>query len=231
MSSIYFTLGCTLSNVSFPPAGWQTPQCRHNAEQSLVSRVESGILVRTGKKKLWNEQLVAKRRPGRRPKLSAAYTLAPAMLPNCSWRMESTFHTVEEKAWGFSMRMEQPLWGTEEVENVRSRRASTGVDSKGWRTLKSTFCTRQCAERISYLVEVPHRVGQSSPGRVVCLPHPVGVAGDVQVHAVLDVLLAVTCTFQDFDCIPLSFVVFLSVTVAIVSNDHKSAQWVNDPVD
>lgn len=41
------------------------------------------------------------------------HTLAPAMLPNCSWRMDSTFHTVEEKAWGLSMRREQPAWKIE----------------------------------------------------------------------------------------------------------------------
>lgn len=40
------------------------------------------------------------------------HMLAPAMLPKCSWRMDSTFHTVEEKAWGLSIRSEQPLWTT-----------------------------------------------------------------------------------------------------------------------
>lgn len=123
-------------------------------------------------KNLTNEQSVAKRRPGQQIQFSAAHMFAPAMLPNCSWRMESTFHTVEEKAWGFSMRMEQPLWKMEEVKSGQLLRSSTNV-------LRGSF----------YLVEVPNRVGQSSPRRVVRLPHTVGVAGDVQVHTVLDVLL------------------------------------------
>lgn len=42
--------------------------------------------------------------------IGSTHTLAPAILPNCSCRMDSTFHTVEEKAWGFSRRREQPLW-------------------------------------------------------------------------------------------------------------------------
>lgn len=45
-SSPYLTLGCTLSSVSSPPAGPQTPQCRHNVEQSLVFQVVSGIWLK-----------------------------------------------------------------------------------------------------------------------------------------------------------------------------------------
>ena len=48
---------------------------------------------------------------GQRLSDRVTHTLAPAMLPNCSWRMDRTLHTVEEKAWGFSIRREQPLCG------------------------------------------------------------------------------------------------------------------------
>lgn len=43
VSSHYLTLGYTLSSVSSPPAESQTPQCRHNVEQSLVFLLVSGI--------------------------------------------------------------------------------------------------------------------------------------------------------------------------------------------
>lgn len=219
MSSIYFTLGCTLSSVSFPPAGRQTPQCRRNAEQSLVSRVESGILVRTRNCEMSNWS------PKEDQGDDHSSQLLTRWLPPCcrtaleGWRARST--QWRRKPGGSACG-----WSSHSGERRRSKMCNHGeparkVDSTGWRILKST----------SYLVEVPHCVGQSSSRRVVRLPRPVGVAGDVQVHAVLDVLLAVTCTFQDFDCILLSLVVFLSVMVAIVSNYYKSAQWVNDLVD
>lgn len=229
MSSIYFTLGCTLSSVSFPPAGWQTPQCRRNAEQSLVSRVESCILVRTRNCEMSNRSPKEDQDEDQSSQLLTCWLLPCCRTALEGWRARST--QWRRKPGGSACG-----WSSHSGERRRSKmcnhwESARDVDSTGWRILKSTFCTRQCAERIRYLVEVPHCVGQSSPRRVVRLPHPVGVAGDVQVHAVLDVLLAVTCTFQDFDCILLLFVEFLSVMVAIVSNDHKSAQWVNDLVE
>lgn len=106
--TLHLTLGCTLSSVSFPPIEPQTPQCHHNVEQSLVSQVVSSIWWSNTRilyqNKLYNNIIFDT------CFVWNPYTLAPAMLPNCSWRMESTFHTVEEKAWGFSSRMEQPLW-------------------------------------------------------------------------------------------------------------------------
>ena len=102
----YFTLGCTPASVSSPPVEPQRPRCRHNVERSLVFQVASGNwwtkITHLKQRELWSQIFGP-----------YTYTLAPAMLPNLSWRMDSTFHTVDEKAWGFSMRREQPLWKAE----------------------------------------------------------------------------------------------------------------------
>lgn len=48
----------------------------------------------------------------------------------------------------------------------------------------------------SYSVEVPHSEGQSSPWRIVCFSLSVSVAGDVQVHSILDILLGLNNAVQ-----------------------------------
>lgn len=45
-SKLHFTLGCTLSSVSSPPAEPQTPQCHRNVEQSPASQLVSGIWLK-----------------------------------------------------------------------------------------------------------------------------------------------------------------------------------------
>lgn len=149
------------------------------------------------------------------------------MLPNCSWRMESTFHTVEEKAWGFNMRMEQPLWGMEVDRNVQTLRADTQkFTGKGKEWLKSTLCIYKFSG-IAYLVEVPHCVGQSSPRRVVRLPYTISVAGDVQVHTILDVFLAMTCILLAAHL----FSIFFNVVAIVLkkfrdtSEQHMRLHW------
>lgn len=142
-SSLCLTSACTPSSVSSPLAGPQMLQYHHNVEQSLEFPVVSDIWlkVKTHFRSFeWATSVLT---------CTSTDMFAPAMLPKFSWRMDKTFHTVAEKAWGLSKRREQPLWQHE--------------------TRRIKWCTCGTTLQVTYLTQRLHCI-------ICCIQNSIGVA-------------------------------------------------------